>query len=186
MFAALDAQVVDADVIVHELYRPGEEVYQELCRRFGQGILKPDGEIDRARLAAAAFDGGRVAELNKIVHPAVIQKQEQWMLEAGGKNPDAVVIVEAALIFEAGVGGRFDKTIVVTCKPEQKIERLAKRMGMSEAAARAEVERRSRAQLPDEEKAARADFVIDNSGALEATRRQVEHIYAELKALQKS
>jgi dephospho-CoA kinase len=74
----------------------------------------------------------------------------------------------------------------VTCKPEQKIERLAKRMGMSEAAARAEVERRSRAQLPDEEKAARADFVIDNSGALEATRRQVEHIYAELKALQKS
>lgn len=186
MFAELGAQIVDADEIVHQLYKPGEEVYQELCRRFGQEILKPDGEIDRAKLAAAAFDGGRVEELNKIVHPAVIQRQEQWMRQAGTKDAEAIVIVEAALIFEAGVGGRFDKTIVVTCKPEQKIERLASRMGISEAAARAEVERRSRAQLPDEEKAQRADIVIDNSGPLEATRSQVEHIYAELKALQKS
>jgi dephospho-CoA kinase len=186
MFAKLGAQIVDADVIVHELYRPGEEVYQELCRRFGQEILKPNGEIDRARLAAAAFDGGRVEELNKVVHPAVIQRQEQWMRQAAAKNAEAIVIVEAALIFEAGVGGRFDKTIVVTCKPEQKIERLARRTGMSEAAARAEVERRSRAQLPDEEKARRADFVIDNSGPLGATRSQVEHIYAKMKALSKS
>jgi dephospho-CoA kinase len=185
MFAKLGAHVVDADAIVHELYRPGEEVYQELCRRFGQEIIKPNGEIDRARLAAAAFDGGHVEELNQIVHPAVIHRQEQWMREAGARDPNGIVIVEAALIFEAGIGGRFDKTIVVTCKPEQKIERLARRTGMSEAAARAEVERRSRAQLPDEEKMRRADFVIDNSGPLDATRSQVEHIYAELKALAK-
>src|ERR1051326_5371819 len=81
IFAELGAKVVDADAIVHELYRPGEDVYQELISRFGQEIVRPDGEIDRARLAAAAFDGGRVGELNKIVHPAVIRRQQQWRSE---------------------------------------------------------------------------------------------------------
>ncbi|HZD94838.1 MAG TPA: dephospho-CoA kinase, partial [Candidatus Sulfotelmatobacter sp.] len=181
MFAELGARIVDADVLVHELYRPGQEVYQELVRRFGQEILKADGEVDRARLAALAFDGGRVEELNKIVHPAVIRRQEQWMREMGDKDPYAVAIVEAALIFEAGVRDRFDKVLVVTCRTAQKVERLAHRAGLSEPEARAEVERRSRAQLSDEEKARRADFVIDNSGPLEVTRHQVQRIYSELK-----
>jgi dephospho-CoA kinase len=69
MFAEFGAHVVDADALVHQLYRPGEEVYRELVSRFGPEIVKPDGEIDRARLATLAFDGGRVEELNKIVHP---------------------------------------------------------------------------------------------------------------------
>jgi len=183
MFAELGSHVVDADLLVHQLYRPGEEVYHELVRRFGPEIVKPDGEIDRARLAALAFDGGRVEELNRIVHPAVIRRQEQWMRETAGKDPGAVVIVEAALIFEAGTQGRFDKMIVVTCGAEQKVERLARRSGLDEAAARAEVERRTKAQLPDEEKMRRADYVIDNSNSAEATRQQVERIYAELKLL---
>jgi dephospho-CoA kinase len=186
MFSELGAYIVDADAIVHDLYRPGEEIYQELIKRFGQEIVKANGEIVRARLAAAAFDGGRVEELNKIVHPAVIRRQEQWMREAGAKDPSAIVVVEAALILEAGARERFDKIVVVTCTPEQKIERLAGRTGMNEPAARAEVERRTRAQLSDEEKARRADFVIDNSGALDATRRQVQEIYAKLKALARS
>ncbi|HLY92975.1 MAG TPA: dephospho-CoA kinase [Candidatus Angelobacter sp.] len=183
IFAELGARVVDADAIVHGLYRPGEEVYQELIRRFGNDIVKPDGEIDRARLATAAFDGGRVAELNKIVHPAVFRKQEQWIRDTIAQDPDAVVVVEATLILEAGGRDRFDKIVVVTCKPEQKIQRLAGRAGLNEAAARVEVERRTRAQLPDEEKAHRADFVIDNSGSLEATRRQVHEVFAKLSAL---
>lgn len=185
MFAELSAQVVDADVLVHELYRPGQEVYGQLIARFGQEIVKPDGELDRAKLAAAAFDGGRVEELNKIVHPAVIRQQEQWMRDIGTKDPYAVVIVEAALILEAGVGDRFDKIIVVTCQPEQKVERLARRTGLSEPDARTEVERRSKAQLPDAEKMRRADFVIENSGSLEVIRDQVQRIYAELKVLSK-
>lgn len=185
MFSELSAQVVDADVLVHELYRPGQEVYRQLIARFGQEIVKPDGELDRAKLAAAAFDGGRVEELNKIVHPAVIRQQEQWMRDIGTKDPYAVVIVEAALILEAGVGDRFDKIIVVTCQPEQKVERLARRTGLSELDARAEVERRSKAQLPDAEKMRRADFVIENSGSLEVIRDQVQRIYAELKVLSK-
>lgn len=183
MFAGFGAHVVDADLIAHELYRPGEEVYQELIKKFGPEIVKPDGELDRAKLAAAAFDGGRVEELNKIVHPAVIRQQQQWMHEMGARDPNAVLIVEAALILEAGVRDHFDKIIAVICKAEQKIERLARRTGRDEAAARAEVERRSRAQMPDEEKMRCADFVIDNSGPLESTHHQVERIYTELKLL---
>ncbi len=185
MFAELGAHVIDADAIVHELYRPGQEVYHELIKRFGAEIVKPDGEVDRAKLATAAFDGNRVDELNQIVHPAVIRRQEKWMQETAVKKPDAVIIVEAALILEAGARDRFDKILVVTCKPEQKVARLAHRTGMSEAQARAEVERRSKAQMPDDEKMHRADFVIDNSGPLDVTRHQVERIYAEFKVLAK-
>ena len=141
MFADLGAHVTDADSIAHELYRPGQDVYQELVKRFGPEIVKPSGELDRAKLAAAAFDGGRVEELNKIVHPAVIRRQEQWMREIGAKDPDAVAIVEAALIFEAGAKERFDKIIVVTCRPAQKSARFAQRTGMAEADAQADVER---------------------------------------------
>jgi dephospho-CoA kinase len=186
MFAELGAHIVDADAIVHDLYRPGEEVYQELIKRFGQEIVKPNGEIDRTRLAAVAFDGGRVEELNKIVHPAVLRRQEQWMREAEVKDRHAIVIVEAALILEAGARERFDKIVVVTCTPEQKVERLASRTGMNGPAARGEVERRTRAQFSDEEKMRRADFVIDNSGPLDATRRQVKDIFAKLNALAQS
>jgi len=185
MFADLGAQIVDADLVAHELYRPGQEVYFELVKRFGHEIVKPDGELDRARIAAIAFDGGRVEELNQIVHPAVIRRQDQWMRDIGAKDPYAVIMVEAALIFEAGVRDRFDKVIVVTCKQAQKIARLARRTGMSEAEARVEVERRSKAQMPDEEKMRRADFVIDNSGPVDVTRHQVERIQAELKVLAK-
>ena len=185
MFADLGARITDADIIAHELYRPGQDVYQELVRHFGQEIVKPDGEIDRARLATAVFDGGRVEELNKVVHPAVVRQQDQWMRELGAKDPSAVAIVEAALIFEAGVKDNFDKILVVTCKPEQKIARFAQRTGRAEEDARAEVERRTKAQMSDEEKARGADFVIDNSTSVEETRHQVQRIYAELKVLAK-
>jgi len=185
MFADLGANVVDADAIAHELYRPGQEVLQELVKHFGPEILKPDGELDRAKLATLVFDGGRVEELNKIVHPAVIRQQDQWMRALGEKDPYAVAIVEAALIFEAGVKDHFDRIMVVTCKPSQKIARFAQRTGMSEDAAKVDVERRNKAQMPDDEKARRADFVIDNSGSLDETRHQVQRIYSELKVLAK-
>lgn len=185
MFADLGATIADADVIAHELYRPGHEVLQELVKHFGPEILKPDGELDRAKLATLVFDGGRVEELNKIVHPAVIRQQDEWMRALGEKDPYAVAIVEAALILEAGVKDHFDRIMVVTCKPAQKVARFAQRTGMSEEAARADVDRRTKAQMPDEEKARRADFVIDNSGSVEETRHQVRRIYSELRVLAK-
>lgn len=183
MFADLGAHVVDADRLVHELYRKGEPVYHELVKNFGSGILGSDGEIDRSRLAALAFDGGRVQELNRIVHPAVGQRQREWIEAVSRGEPDAITMVEAALTLEAGGKSRYDKIVVVACAPEQKVARYAGRSGLGEAAARAEVERRSKAQMSDAEKADLADYVIDNSGTLEATRLQVEKIFAELKAL---
>ena len=183
MFAELGAHVIDADRLVHELYRKGEPVYDELVRHFGPGILGANGEIDRPRLAALAFEGGRVQELNRIVHPAVGQRQREWMSEVFRRQPDAITMVEAALTLEAGGKSRYDKIVVVTCAPEQKAARYAGRSGLSESAAGVEVERRSKAQMSDAEKAGLADYVIDNSGTLEATRLQVEKIFAELKPL---
>src|SRR5438445_10103316 len=132
MFAQLGAQVIKADEIAHRLMQPGEAVYAEVVRHFGTGILNPDGTVNRPHLAEMAFGGAtgnqplRVQELNRIVHPAVIEKQEQWMEEAGKRDPKAVEIVEAALILEAGAAKHFDRLIVVTCSPEQNIESCAR------------------------------------------------------------
>jgi len=188
MFAALGAHLVQADLIAHELMQPGQAVYQEVVRRFGAGILSPDGSVNRARLAEAAFgkpgenQPSRIQELNQIVHPAVVRRQDEWMDEVGRRDPLAVAIVEAALILEAGAAERFDRLVVVTCRPEQRIERWAGRMKVDLQVARQEVERRMAAQLPDEKKIEAADYVIDNSGSFDATRKKVEQVYAKLKA----
>jgi len=187
MFAKLGAHLVLADAVAHELMQPGQAVYDEVVRRFGREILERDGTINRRRLAESAFgtpgSGSlpRVKELNAIVHPAVIARQDAWAAEIGRQHPDAVAIVEAALILEAGVAGRFDRLIVVTCRPDQRIQRFARRLGIPEDAARAEVTRRMAAQIPDEEKIKAADFVIDNSGSLEATEQQVRDVFAALR-----
>ena len=188
MFVKLGAHVIQADAVAHWLMQPGRAVYKEIVRRFGREILNPDGSINRPRLAEAAFGtpGGappRVRELNEIVHPAVIDHENEWMEEIGQRDPNAIAIVEAALILEAGAASRFDRLIVVTCHPEQRILRFARRLGISEDAARAEVTRRMAAQIPDEEKIKAADFVIDNSGSLDATERQVQGVFDKLRSV---
>lgn len=185
MFAAQGAHVIQADQISHQLMQPGQAVYQEVVDRFGTGILDPDGSVNRPRLGELAFGGphqpSRVGELNQIVHPAVIRRQEEWMAEVGRRDPHAIAMVEAALILEAGMAAGFDRLVVVTCRPEQRAERWAERLKVNQETARREVARRMAAQLPDEEKIRAADYVIDNSGSLEETSRQVREIYAELK-----
>ena len=185
MFAAEGAHVIQADEIARQLMQPGEAVYREVVAAFGAGILDPDGSVNRARLAELAFGGpdkpSRIRELNQIVHPAVIARQEEWMAQVGQSDPRAIALVEAALILEAGAAKRFDRLVVVTCQPQQRIERWARRLKVDREAARREVTRRMAAQLPDEEKIKAADYVIDNSGSLDETGRQVKQIYAELK-----
>ena len=183
MFVARGARLIKADELAHQLMRPGQPVYEQILRHFGREVVHQDGTIHRQKLAEAAFGGGRVEELNRLVHPAVIAHQERWMREEGSRHPGAVVIVEAALILEAAVQRRFDKLIVVTCRPDQKIARFAARQGISEEAARKEVERRQSAQRSDEEKARAADYVIDNSGSLAETERQVDAVFRELNQL---
>jgi dephospho-CoA kinase len=187
MFVAHGAHLIQADTIAHELMQPGEAVYREVVQHFGEGILNPDGSVNRARLAEAAFGASgenklsRIQELNQIVHPAVIRRQEEWMADVGRSDPRTIAMVEAALILEAGATKRFDRLVVVTCRPEQRIQRWGARVGVDEEAARREVERRMAAQLPDEEKIKIADYVIDNSGSLDRTRKQVGEVYRELK-----
>jgi dephospho-CoA kinase len=187
MFVRRGAHLIQADAVAHDLMQPGQAVYNEVVRHFGSEILNSDGTINRPRLAQAAFGNpgtgqpARVQELNEIVHPAVVERENRWMEEIGHRHPDAITIVEAALILEAGVADRFDRLIVVTCRPEQRISRVSQRLGISEDAARAEVTRRMAAQIPDEQKVKAADYVIDNSGSLQATERQVEEIWTKLR-----
>jgi dephospho-CoA kinase len=187
MFVALGAHLIQADAISHQLMQPGQAVYQEVVRHFGPGILNPDGAVNRARLAEAAFGApgtnqtSRIQELNRIVHPAVIRRQEEWMQEVGRRDPRAIAVVEAALILEAGAAKDFDRLVVVTCLPEQRIQRWAARMGVDQDTAQREVTRRMAAQFPDEKKIEAADYVIDNSGSLDETQKKVGQVYMELK-----
>jgi dephospho-CoA kinase len=190
MFVGLGACLVQADRIAHDLMLPGQPVYNQVVRHFGGGILNPDLSVNRTKLADAAFGSSissgrpsRVDELNRIVHPAVIRSQEEWMEEMGRQDPHAVAIVEAALILEAGAARRFDRLLVVTCSEEQRIARFAVRHKLPLEAARKEVERRMAAQLPEAEKIKAADYVIDNSGLLEQTREQVRKLWKELHSL---
>ena len=191
MFVGMGAHVIQADRIAHTLMQPGEPVYNEVVRHFGREILNSDGSVNRNKLAEMAFgpanapEGERVSrigELNRIVHPAVIRNQDAWMQAMGRQDPHAVAIVEAALILEAGASDSFDRLIVVICNEEQRATRFAARHKMEFDAARKEVARRMAAQLSDQEKVKVADYVIDNSGSLDQTRRQVGDVWQQLNA----
>jgi dephospho-CoA kinase len=189
MFVTLGANLIQADRISHDLMQPGDPVYDEVVRHFGLEILNPDGSVNRAKLAQLAFgtnaqdkNKSRVEELNRIVHPVVVRKQDEWMEEIGRSDPHAVAIVEAALILEAGAATRFDRLIVVTCSEEQRVARFAARQKITLEAAQKEVARRMAAQLPDEEKIKSANYVIDNSGSLEHTCDQVRKVWRQLQA----
>jgi dephospho-CoA kinase len=187
MLVALGARLIQADHIAHELMQPGQAVYDEVVRHFGPGILNPDGTVNRPKLAEAAFNPGpdgatRVAELNQIVHPAVIRREDDWMEAEGRRDPHVIAVVEAALILEAGAAARLDRLIVVTCSEEQRVQRFAQRLKIDIESARREVTRRLAAQWPDSVKVKEADYVIDNSGSFDNTEAQVRRLYAVLGA----
>ena len=176
----LGARIIDADRVGHELLRRPHATYREVVRRFGNEILDPTGEIDRKRLGAVVFaDPTKLRDLNAILHPPIIARVEELAAQHHAENPGAVVVVDAALLFEAGMGRRFTKVLVVWCRPEQQIERLMAKTGLS----RHEAQQRIAAQFPADEKRWRADFEIDSSGSLEHTRAQVEALYPELQRL---
>ena len=177
---ALGAKVIDADRVGHELLLPPHPIHNKVISHFGQEILKPGGEIDRGRLGAIVFtDRKKLNELTSIMHPSLIARIEELAEELRSRHPRAVILVDAALIYEAGVADRFTKILVAWCRPEQQIERLVAKTGVS----RQEALRRMASQLPPEEKRRRADYVIDCSGSLEQTRAQVQALYPEIKRL---
>lgn len=190
IFRSLGAHVIEADAVGRQLMSPGHAVYREIIAHFGPEVVSADGTLNRRLLADLAFRHNRLVELNRIVHPAVIAAQQEWAERIFAEDPNAVVIVESAVIFEAEAQGtvpgwrqRFDRVILVTAPDEVKIARYVARMAESgrtlqdlEADARA----RLAAQIPDSEKIPLCDYVIHNDGPLEETRQQVEHIFAEL------
>lgn len=180
IFRELGARVIDADRLGHEELRPGTGTYQEIVARFGKDLLDAAGEIDRGCLGSIVFsDPAKRAELNAIIHPAIMARRQDLLAAYHSEDPSAVVISDAALIYEAHIESYFLKIIVAWCRPEQQLERLMAKTGFS----REEAERRIKAQMPGNEKRRRADYVIDCSRSIEETRRQVEALYPELKRL---
>ena len=184
MMVKCGAHFLQADGLAHQLYEPGAITYDEVVRRFGREILNEDGSINRTKLANVVFPD-RIDELNAVVHPEVVKRQNRWMAEVAHQDPHGIAVVEAALLIEAGADKDFDTVIVVICDVQRKIENFASRAKVSLEVARFEVARRSAAQFTDIEKASHADYVIENSGSLADAERQVEKIWRELLALRR-
>ena len=194
IFRSLGAQVLEADVVGRVLMEPGHSVYDSVVKAFGAEVVNADGSLNRRRVANLAFSQNRLAELNKIVHPPVIAALQRWVDHAFATDPSAVAIVESAVIFEADKQGtvpgwrqRFDRILLVTAPVDLRIARYVERMQQqpnAPTAAELEADARARlaAQMPDSEKIPLANYIIHNDGPLDLTRRQVEHIYAELAA----
>jgi len=179
MLADRGAHFLQADTLAHQLYAPGQPTYRAIVEHFGRDILNLDRTINRQHLANVVFPD-RIQELNALVHPAVVEAQNRWMSDMERADPDGIAVVEAALVIEAGAAKDFDKLIVVTCDLDKKIARYAKRANIPLEEARTEVLRRSAAQLSDDDKAAHADFLIDNSGALEDAAFYVDVLWTHL------
>ncbi|HWP44710.1 MAG TPA: dephospho-CoA kinase [Blastocatellia bacterium] len=183
VFADLGCVTFDADKIAHQVMEPGREAYEEIVREFGRGVLAEDETIDRKKLGAIVFaDAARRKRLNEIVHPRVIEEQNRLLAEVRARDPDALVIVDAALMIESGGYKRFDKLIVVFCDREKQIERLMRRNQLT----REDAERRLAAQMSSDEKRRYADYEIDTSGTFDETRQQVIEVFGELERIRRA
>ncbi len=171
----LGAHTIDADALIHVILRRGGAAFAPVVEEFGEGIVGADGEIDRRALGKIVFsDPARLRRLEEIEHPIVRGMIEEEIRTA--REP--VVVVDAIKLFESGWAARSDVVWVVTCGREQQVERLVSTRGYS----REEAVMRVDAQSPQEEKVRRADVVIDNSGTLEETYRQVDEAWGKLMA----
>ena len=179
-FRELGAHIIDADVLGHELIQPGQPAYHEITKHFGGKVLDATRAIDRRKLGARVFADERERQaLNAILHPRIIARMGELVREQQARDAQVVVIVDAPLIYEAGIETEFRKIIAVWCGPEQQLERLMAKTGLSQQ----EAERRIAAQMPAEEKRRRADYAIDSSGSREGTREQAQTIFRELERI---
>jgi dephospho-CoA kinase len=184
MLRELGCRVLDADEIAHRLIEPGAAAYDGVVREFGRGVLTSDGRVDRAKLGAIVFaDPARLARLNAIVHPPVLEAQDRELDAIERVEPHAIGVVEAALLIEAGYAKKLDFLVTTWCTPEQQLARLTQKDG-GRALTPEQARQRIAAQMPIEEKRRRSDEVIDCSGSLEHTREQVFALVAKLKRME--
>jgi dephospho-CoA kinase len=177
ILAELGARVIDADRIGHEVYRPGSEGFRRVVEAFGAGVVGTDGAIDRRALGAIVFaDPAARARLNAIVHPLIAAEIAARVAAAREDGFTGPLVIEAAVMLEAGWQQLVDRVWVVSTRPEHAVARVVAARGL----ARDEVERRLAAQMPDAERRRRADLVIENDGEPTALRREVEKAWQTL------
>jgi dephospho-CoA kinase len=197
VFAEAGAHVFSADALGRALMQPGEAVYRQIVDHFGAQVVAPDGQLDRSALAREAFEHGRLAELNAIVHPAVFRAQAEQLDRVATEDPDGIAVIESALIFEvsreataaaANWTSRFDKIVLVTAPDELKIARYLARTAPLDAdeptrdRLTADARARLAAQIPDTEKIPLADYVIENTATLVLLRRRAQAVFAALRS----
>jgi dephospho-CoA kinase len=177
MLARRGAVVIDADRVGHESYRPGSEGFRQVVAAFGNAVVAPDGSIDRRALGAIVFAHPEArARLNAIVHPLIAAEVGRRVAEARAADEPKPVVVEAALLIDAGWRALVDRVWVVTVSPRAAIARVTASRGLS----REEVERRLESQMPDAERRRQADLVIENDGTVEELEAKVEAAWRSL------
>lgn len=180
IFRELGAFTLDADLTAREVVAPHTKGLKLLVKTFGEEILQAGGKLDRARLGAIVFsDEAKRQTLNSIVHPLVIEAQNEWLARCESEDPRGIAVIDAALMIESGSYKRFNQLVVVFCAPALQLERLMQRNNLSET----EALRRIEAQMPQAEKKRYADFLIDTSEGFEDTRRQTIEVFERLKFL---
>jgi len=177
VFVELGCHVLDADQTAREVVMPGTDGLKALTNAFGEEILNTDGTLDRKQLGTLIFaDPSQRQRLNHLLHPFIIVRQDEIMKAWEAEDPDGIGVIDAALMIESGGYQRFDKLIVVHCRPEVQLERLMLRDNLS----RDEALRRINSQMPQEEKQKFADYLIDTSDGFELTRARTVEIYQQL------
>ena len=180
VFEELGCNLLDADVTAREVVLPGTAGLIAIIDRFGEEVIQKDGTLDRQRLASLVF-GSEVLrkDLNSILHPRIIERQDEILKGWEQNDPNGISIVDAALMIESGGYKRFDKLVVVHCRPEVQLERLMLRNGLS----REEAQQRIDSQMPQEEKQKFADYLIDTSDGFDRARQRTQQVYEQLVEL---
>jgi dephospho-CoA kinase len=177
VLAELGCRVLNADATAREVVAPGTPGLQAVVEAFGKEVLTEEGNLDRSKLGSIVFaDEERRLHLNSVLHPFIMAAQDEQMHKWESQDSDGIAVVDAALIIESGGYRRFDKLIVVHCRPDVQLQRLMSRDGLD----RKEAEQRIVTQMPQEEKKKFADFLIDTSDGFESARQQTEGVFQQL------
>ncbi|VAX17167.1 Dephospho-CoA kinase [hydrothermal vent metagenome] len=178
MLVDLGARLIDCDVLAREVTAPGSEGLTKVKAEFGETVIRDDGALNREELASLVFsDPVKLSALEGILHPIIKQLVMSRSKEIISKNKDAIVIVDAPLLFESGLNSRMDQNIVVVCDLEEQKRRAERRGGLSED----QIESRIKAQAPLSKKSEMADYIIDNSGDKNETLAQVREVWGKIR-----
>ncbi|GJM78618.1 dephospho-CoA kinase [Paenibacillus sp. HMSSN-139] len=176
MLASRGAAVIDADVIAREIMEPGHPVLAAVSERFGPEVLHPDGTLNRKKLGEIVFSHPEERKaLEALTHPAIRSEMKRRLDELEEADPQRLVVADIPLLYESGLDPLYEEIMVVYVPREMQLSRLILRDGLSREAA----EQRLSAQMDIEQKKERADILIDNSGGLDETRRQIDDFWRD-------